>query len=90
MTVGHGAILHGATIGNQCIIGMGAIILNGATIGNNSLVAAGSLLPQGKNFPPNSLIMENPAVVKRPLTEAEIRANNEIAHRYIHKSKNLL
>ena len=89
-TIGHGAILHGATIGNQCVIGMGAIILNGVTIGNNTLVAAGSLLPQGKHFPSNSLIIGNPAIVKRSLTEAEITANNEIAHRYIHKSKNLL
>jgi len=71
VTIGHGAILHACKIGNNTLIGMGAVILDRAIIGNNCLVAAGSLVPPGKTFPDGSLILGNPATVVRTLTEAE-------------------
>lgn len=68
VVTGHGAILHGCQIGDDCLIGMGAIILNGASIGAGSIVAAGALVPEGKAFPPGSLIMGVPAKVVRETT----------------------
>lgn len=72
VSIGHNAILHGCTVGNNSLIGMGAIILDGATIGANSVVAAGSVVPPGKSYPDGSMIMGNPAVVKRALTTSEL------------------
>lgn len=71
VSIGHSVTLHGCTIGDHCLIGMGAIILDGAVIGDYCVVAAGSLVPQGKTFPAGSMIMGNPAVVKRSLTDEE-------------------
>lgn len=70
-TVGHKAILHACKIGDNSLIGMGAIIMDGAEIGDNSLVAAGTLVPPGKKFPPYSFIVGSPAVLKRELTDNE-------------------
>jgi carbonic anhydrase/acetyltransferase-like protein (isoleucine patch superfamily) len=72
VTVGHHAILHGCTVGDNTLIGMGARVLNNAVIGENSLVGAGALVTQGKAFPPGSLIVGVPAKVLRPLSELEI------------------
>ena len=75
--IGHNVILHGCTIGENSLVGMGAILLNGAKIGANSLVGAGSLITEGKIFPDNSLIVGAPARVIRTLDEkaaAMIRA----------------
>jgi carbonic anhydrase/acetyltransferase-like protein (isoleucine patch superfamily) len=69
-TIGHRAILHGCTIGNNTLIGMGAIILNGAVIGDNCLVGAGALVTEGKVFPNNSLIVGTPAKAIRTLDQA--------------------
>ncbi len=69
-TIGHRAILHGCTIGDNTLIGMGAIILNGAVIGNNCLVGAGALVTEGKIFPDNSLIVGSPAKAIRTLDAA--------------------
>src|SRR5262249_5297547 len=66
-TIGHRAILHGCTVGDNCLIGMGAIVLNGAQIGNDSLVAAGALVPEGREIPPGSLVIGMPGKVARPL-----------------------
>ncbi|QIY69638.1 gamma carbonic anhydrase family protein [Streptomyces sp. RLB1-33] len=71
VSVGHNAVLHGATIEDDCLIGMGATVLNGAVIGAGSLVAAQALVPQGMQVPPGSLVAGVPAKVKRPLTEEE-------------------
>ncbi|MGH0051978.1 MAG: gamma carbonic anhydrase family protein [Sphaerochaetaceae bacterium] len=71
-TIGHGAIIHACTIGDDCLIGMGAIVLNGAKIGEQSLVAAGALVPQNKVYPPRSLLMGTPAKLIRTLTDAEV------------------
>jgi len=70
VTVGHAAVLHGCTIHDRCLIGMGALVLNGAEIGEDSIVAAGTLVPERKKFPPRSLLMGRPAVLKRELTES--------------------
>lgn len=78
VSVGHGAIIHGATIEDSVLIGMGAIVLNGAHIGTGSLVAAGSVVLEGTVIPPGSLVAGVPGSVKRETTEAErehIRTN---------------
>jgi len=68
-TIGHRAILHGCTIGDGTLVGMGATVLNGAKIGENSIVGAGALVTEGKEFPPNSLIVGAPGRVIRTLDE---------------------
>lgn len=69
-TIGHGAILHGCTLGDHVLIGMGAIVLNGAVIGEGSLVGAGALVTECKVFPPRSLIVGTPAKAIRTLDDA--------------------
>ena len=71
VTVGHQAILHGCTIADDCLIGMGAKVLNGAVIGPECLVGAGALVTEGKTFEGGMLIVGTPARVVRPLTDAE-------------------
>ena len=71
VTVGHGAIIHGATVENDCLIGIRAVILNGAVIGTGSIIAAGALVPEGKVIPPNSLVMGMPGKVVRETNEAD-------------------
>ena len=83
VTIGHGAIVHGCTIDDNALIGMGAIILNGAKIGKNCIIAAGALIPQNKVIPDNSLIMGSPGKVIRQVTEEEIRKNTQNAEEYI-------
>ena len=83
VTVGHAVKLHGCTVKDNCLIGIGAIILDGAVINENSIVAAGTLVPPGKEFPPNSLIMGFPAKVKRELSSEEIEHLKEHALRYV-------
>ena len=72
-TIGHNVILHGCTIGENSLIGMGAILLNGAKIGRNSLVGAGALVTEGKEFPDNSLIVGSPARAIRTLDEPAVQ-----------------
>ena len=72
--IGHGAILHGCSVGKNCVIGMGSILMNGCVIGDNCLVAAGSLVTQGVVIPEGSMVMGSPAKVKRPLTEEELES----------------
>jgi carbonic anhydrase/acetyltransferase-like protein (isoleucine patch superfamily) len=79
--IGHDVMLHGCIVGDECLIGMGAIVLNGAKIGRNSLVGAGAVVTEGKTFPENSLIVGAPARVLRPLDEklsASIRKGADI------------
>lgn len=71
VTVGHGAVVHGCTIEDRCLIGMGAILLNGCHIGTGSIVAAGTLVPEGCVVPPGSMVMGLPGKVRRALTPAE-------------------
>ncbi|PZT73744.1 MULTISPECIES: gamma carbonic anhydrase family protein [unclassified Streptomyces] len=72
VSVGHNAVLHGCTVEDDVLIGMGATVLNGAHIGAGSLIAAQALVPQGMRVPPGSLVAGVPARVKRPLTEEEL------------------
>ena len=88
-TIGHGAIIHGCTIGENTLIGMGAIILNGAKIGNNSIVGAGSLVTQNKEYEDGVLILGNPAKVMRKLTESEIEDNKKSYEEYVNVSRNM-
>ena len=81
-TIGHNAILHGCTIGDQSLIGMGAIVLNGAQIGRNCLIGAGALITEGKIIPDNSLVLGAPGKVVRSLTEAEIEGLRDSAVGY--------
>lgn len=83
VTIGHGAIVHGCTIDDNALIGMGAIILNGAKIGKNCIIAAGALIPQNKVIPDNSLVIGLPGKVIRQVTEEEIRKNKQNAEEYI-------
>ncbi len=72
VTVGHRVILHGCTVGNRCLIGMGSILLDGVEIGDDSFVAAGSLITPGKVFPPKSFIIGSPAKRTRDVAEHEL------------------
>jgi gamma-carbonic anhydrase len=83
VTIGHGAIVHGCTIEDRCLIGMGAIVLNGATVGAESIVAAGSLVPEGFRIPPRSLVMGSPAKVRRALTDADVEKIRGFAASYV-------
>ncbi|MDD4601032.1 MAG: gamma carbonic anhydrase family protein [Negativicutes bacterium] len=74
VTAGHGAIIHGCIIGNNCLIGMAAIILSYAEIGDNCIIAAGSVVPERKKIPPNSLVMGVPGKIVRTVTPEEIEA----------------
>jgi carbonic anhydrase/acetyltransferase-like protein (isoleucine patch superfamily) len=71
VTVGHLAMLHGCTIEDDCLIGIGAVVLNGARIGRGSVIAAGAVVPEGAEVPPESMVMGVPAKVKRQLTPQE-------------------
>ena len=83
VTVGHAAVLHGCTIEDLCLIGMGAILLNGSHVGTQSIVAAGTLVVEGMKVPPRSLVMGSPGKVKRLLTHAEIADIQMYADRYV-------
>ncbi|MFD8722434.1 gamma carbonic anhydrase family protein [Streptomyces sp. NPDC059629] len=94
VSIGHNAVVHGATVGDDCLIGMGATVLNGAVIGAGSLVAAQALVPQGMEVPPGSLVAGVPAKVKRSLSEEELQgvtlngtlyAELAKAHRGVHE-----
>lgn len=85
VTVGHQAMLHGCTIGDDSLIGMGATILNGAVIPENCLVGAGALVTEGKSFPPGSLIVGVPAKAIRALDEASISGLKASAANYVAK-----
>lgn len=83
VTVGHGAVIHGAQIGDNTLIGMRALLLDGVVVGADCLVAAGALLTPGKHFPPGSLIMGSPARVVRALTAEEIAQQRDSAQHYV-------
>lgn len=82
-TIGHGAIIHGCTIGSNSLIGMGATVLNGAVIGNNCLVGANALVTEGKVFPDNSLIVGSPAKAVRTLDAEAIEGLKRSAESYL-------
>jgi gamma-carbonic anhydrase len=83
VTIGHRAIVHGCTIGNNVLIGMGSTIMNGAEIGDGSIVGAGAVVTGGTKVPPNSLVLGMPAKVKRELSKEEIASIGESATHYV-------
>lgn len=87
VTIGHSAIIHGATIGNRVLIGMGAIILDNAEIGDDSVVGAGALVTGGKVFPPRSLILGSPAKAVKTLSDEEIARLPQGAQNYVRMSR---
>ncbi|QPC87870.1 gamma carbonic anhydrase family protein [Mesorhizobium sp. NBSH29] len=89
-TIGHKAMLHGCSIGENCLVGMGAIILNGAKIGKNSLVGAGALVTEGKEYPEGSLIVGAPAKAIRMLDEAAIKGLRQSAAHYVENGRRFI
>ena len=87
VTIGHNAIIHGCTVGNNCLIGMGSTILDGAVIGDNVIVGANSLITSGKKIPSGVLVMGSPAKVVRELVPAEIEEISRSAEGYLILSK---
>lgn len=83
VTVGHKALIHACTIGDNCLIGMGSIILDGAVIPDNCLVAAGAMVTPGKTFEPGSLILGSPARAVRQLSVDELTGFGESAAHYV-------
>jgi gamma-carbonic anhydrase len=83
VSVAHAVVLHGCTIEDYCLIGMGAILLNGSRIGTHSIVAAGALVTENMAVPPRSLVMGSPAKVKRALTDDEVASIQALADRYV-------
>ena len=90
VTIGHSAIVHGCEVGDNTLIGMGAIILNGAKIGKNCIIGAGALVTQNSIIPDGTLAFGNPAKVIRKLTPEEIGSNKENALHYVEASKEQL
>jgi carbonic anhydrase/acetyltransferase-like protein (isoleucine patch superfamily) len=86
-TIGHRVLLHGCTVGENSLIGMGAIVLNGARIGRNSLVGAGALVTEGKEFPDGSLILGSPAKAVRMLDEGAVTRLRATAEHYVRNGK---
>ena len=86
-TIGHGAIVHGCTVGDNTLVGMGAIILNGARVGSNCIVGAGALGTGKMDAPDGMMILGSPAKVVRPLTEAEIESNRASAQGYLEAAR---
>ncbi len=86
--VGHNAILHGCTIEDECLVGMGAIVLNKAVIGKGCVIGAGALVTQNTHIPPYSLVIGSPAKVKRVLTEEERQDHTHFAPKYIKVAAN--
>ena len=83
VTVGHGAIVHAATIGNNVLIGMKAVVMSGASIGDNCVIGAGALITEDQTIPSGTLVWGMPAKRSRPLAEAEIAAIRESAAHYV-------
>ena len=86
-TIGHNAIVHGCTVGDNTLVGMGAIILNGAKVGSNCIVGAGALVTGKMDAPDGVMLLGSPAKVVRPLTEAEIESNRASARGYLHAAE---
>jgi carbonic anhydrase/acetyltransferase-like protein (isoleucine patch superfamily) len=87
VSVGHNATLHGCSIGENCLVGMGSCILNGARIAPNTIVGAGALIPEGKRFPEGVLLIGSPARVARELTQEEIAWIGRTAEGYVQRAR---
>nr|WP_145546312.1 gamma carbonic anhydrase family protein [Variovorax boronicumulans] len=87
VTVGHQVMLHGCTVGDESLIGIGAVVLNNAKIGRNCLVGAGALVTEGKEFPDGSMIVGSPAKVVRQLTPEQIEGLRRSARHYMDNAR---
>lgn len=87
VTVGHSAVLHACTVGDNCLIGMGAIVLSHAVIGEESLVGAGALVTEKKKFPPRSLIVGSPARSIATLTDEDLEKIKANVERYVERAR---
>jgi carbonic anhydrase/acetyltransferase-like protein (isoleucine patch superfamily) len=85
--VGHRVILHGCTVGDDCLIAMGSVLLNGVTIGNGSVVAAGAVVPEGMQVPPRSLVMGVPGRIVRQVDEALAQRVAETWKHYVEEAR---
>jgi carbonic anhydrase/acetyltransferase-like protein (isoleucine patch superfamily) len=90
VVIGHGAILHGATIGDDVLVGMGSILLNGCVIGAESIVGAGALVTGKKAIPPRSMVLGAPATVVREVTDEDVEAATQLHARYFRRAQELL
>lgn len=87
VTVGHSVVLHGCTVGDESLIGIGAVVLNGARIGRHCLVGAGALVTEGKEFPDGSMILGSPARLVRTLTPEQIQGLKDSAAHYVENAQ---
>ena len=90
VTVGHSVTLHGCTIGNRCLIGIGSIVLNNAKIGDDCIIAAGTLIPENTVVPPRTLWMGSPGKQRRELTEADLESILRYGKNYLDYTKQYL
>jgi carbonic anhydrase/acetyltransferase-like protein (isoleucine patch superfamily) len=87
VTLGHGVIVHGATVEDECLIGMRAVVMNGAKIGKGSIVAVGSVVTEGTEIPPGSVAIGQPATVKREVTDRDRERIRHAAEHYVAAAK---
>ncbi len=87
VTVGHMAVVHGCTVGDQSLIGIKSVILNGAVIGNQCLIGANTLIPEGRIIPDRSLVMGSPGKVVRELSDADLSRFARNARHYVHNAQ---
>lgn len=90
VTIGHSAIVHGCTVGDRVLIGMGAILMNGAVIGDDCIIGAGALVTENVQIPAGSMVYGSPAKVIRPLTEQEKQGILDNAERYVAHAKDAI
>lgn len=90
VTVGHGVNLHGCTVEDEVVVGMGAVIMNGVVVGRQSVVGAGALIPPNTNIPPRSLVVGVPAKITKELSESEAVGNKYWAEKYARVSRTYL
>jgi len=90
VSIGHNAVIHGATIGSNCLIGMSVTLLNGVKVGKNCMVGAGALILQGASIPENSLVLGSPASVKREITGEEVERIRINAEHYSYFAREYL
>ena len=82
-TIGHGCIIHGCTIGNSCLIGMGSLIMNRAIIGSNCIIGAGTLITQDTKIPDNSIVLGRPGKISKQISQSDLEYINSNAKAYV-------
>jgi carbonic anhydrase/acetyltransferase-like protein (isoleucine patch superfamily) len=87
VTVGHRVILHGCTVGDLCLVGMGSVVLDDVEVGAETIIGAGSVVTPGTKIPPRVLALGAPCRVKRPLNASELESLRESADRYVHLAR---